>query len=429
MDATPHLLTDVRFSERRKGYDPEEVDNFLAQVSEKVAQLQEMVREATARADGAERARSLAEAEIDKLKADLARHEAAPARVLDEQAEAERASRILLMAQKTADATIEDANRAAQRAIADARQQAAALLAEAQAEAEKLRVEAKRQVDELVAQRRGQILSEVGELEKVRDQLAADVEALREHLEAERAKLLRTLDAIKQAVEEPEALRVTAPPALRAPSVPREAPVAEATTPEGAAGEGSTPAGPAGQTAVSETPAGQAPAGEASEPAPVAAGTSGGGEPSSEGSAAAPAAVEAEAGAGLDTPASGQAEESPGGAADAGDPAVSGAEGKAPGDETDRNGSGDQRPDAEGPGAESAERVDLTTEKLFDNVDAGEAPLDTGPPTELFTPFAGEGEADDPLGAPDAEADAAMRAFFEADFDEEPEPKRSRWRR
>ena len=51
---TPHLLTDVRFSVARKGYDPDEVDNFLERVSAAVAQLQEKLRHATAAQEAAE---------------------------------------------------------------------------------------------------------------------------------------------------------------------------------------------------------------------------------------------------------------------------------------------------------------------------------------------------------------------------------------
>ena len=50
------ILTDVKFSERRRGYDPEEVDNFLERVSDPVAQLQDKLREATARAEEADTA-------------------------------------------------------------------------------------------------------------------------------------------------------------------------------------------------------------------------------------------------------------------------------------------------------------------------------------------------------------------------------------
>src|SRR5690348_599348 len=76
---TPHLLTDVRFSVARKGYDPDEVDNFLERVSAAVAQLQDKLRQATANAEAAEgrateatRTQTLLQARVDKLEADLA---------------------------------------------------------------------------------------------------------------------------------------------------------------------------------------------------------------------------------------------------------------------------------------------------------------------------------------------------------------------
>lgn len=396
MDATPHLLTDVKFSERRKGYDPEEVDNFLAQVSEKVAQLQDMVREATARADEAEakaadaqRAKEVAQARIDTLEADLARLGAAP-RPLDEQEEVERASKILLMAQKTADATVEDANRTAQTTIAEARQQAASILADAEAEAEKLRVEAKRQIDELVQQRRGEILAEVSELERARDELSADVEALRSHLDTERQHIQGALDAIKKALDDPAGLRVAEPPPLRPVSLPEPSSVEDVPAPgaeepaSGGAGleEGVVGVGDAPQetTTGATTDAGSA----VSEPL-----------------GAAPATEEA------------PTELHPG-------PTSPDASASVPeGAPTD----GEPTSDRAGDGGEGG------SQRLFESAEPSGPPLDPGPATELFTPFPEEAERDDPLGQPDAEADAAMRAFFEADFEAEAEQKRSRWRR
>ena len=76
---TPHLLTDVRFSVSRKGYDPDEVDNFLERVSAAVAQLQDKLRQAAAQAESAEvrateaaRARDGLQQRIQELEAELA---------------------------------------------------------------------------------------------------------------------------------------------------------------------------------------------------------------------------------------------------------------------------------------------------------------------------------------------------------------------
>ena len=81
------------------------------------------------------------------------------------------------------------------------------------------------------------------------------------------------------------------------------------------------------------------------------------------------------------------------------------------------------RPGA-GRGGDTSEPIDLTTERLFGEDDSG---IDDGPPTELFDTVADQ--AASPLGEPDAAADAAMRAFFERDLDEDADAKSSRFGR
>ena len=191
MDGTPHLLTDVQFSERRRGYDPEEVDNFLERVSAAVAQLQDKLREITARAEvadaklaDAQRAQAAAEAELARLGGEAP---AAPVSTADPEAEAERASRVLLMAQKTADATIDDANTTAQQTIAEARSRAASLVADAEAEAERMRADAKREAEALIEEQRAVVVRDVKELEEVRVKVQSDVDKLQAHFEAEDA--------------------------------------------------------------------------------------------------------------------------------------------------------------------------------------------------------------------------------------------------
>lgn len=194
------MLTDVKFDERRRGYDPEQVDNFLERVSGAVAQLQDKLREATSRAEEADakiaeakRAQAVAEAQVDKLKADLERTQAIPAvatEVSDDPAVvAEEATNVLLMAQKAADATTADAKQQAMTTISDARTKAASIVAEAESQAERTLAEAKRQSSELLDAQSAAILEEARSLEETRDQLAADVSLLQEHFEAQRGVL------------------------------------------------------------------------------------------------------------------------------------------------------------------------------------------------------------------------------------------------
>src|SRR5512139_2698703 len=114
---TPHLLTDVRFSVARKGYDPDEVDNFLERVSAAVAQLQDKLRQATADAEAAEgraaeasRQQTILQARVDKLEDDLAAAGSAPAAPAEParapEDDAAEASKVLVLAQRTADAAV-----------------------------------------------------------------------------------------------------------------------------------------------------------------------------------------------------------------------------------------------------------------------------------------------------------------------------------
>ena len=171
MDGTPHLLTDVKFSERRRGYDPEEVDNFLERVSSAVAAApRTKLREATA----APRKPT----HVSPMPSVRERwpNPSWPAPVVpprpgvasvasaDPEGDADKASKILLMAQRTADATIDDANSTAQQAVSEARIKAAGLVAEAEAEAQTTRADAEREAEELIEQRRAVVVREVREL-------------------------------------------------------------------------------------------------------------------------------------------------------------------------------------------------------------------------------------------------------------------------
>ena len=76
MEGTPQLLTDVKFTQLRKGgYDPEEVDNYLERINDAVAKLAENLRDATERAESAQaqladarRAQEEAESELARIR-------------------------------------------------------------------------------------------------------------------------------------------------------------------------------------------------------------------------------------------------------------------------------------------------------------------------------------------------------------------------
>jgi DivIVA domain-containing protein len=203
---TPHLLTDVRFSVSRKGYDPDEVDNFLERVSAAVAQLQDKLRQATAATEAAEARATEAVRNESRLQARVAELEkagpapavrAAPIRATDPQAEAEQAASLLVMAQRTADATLNEARTNAGEMVSEAEQEAARILGSARSQADEA----------------------IRDLETARRELAADTSALDSFLTEQRAVIGAGISRIQAVLDDPVALRVATPPVQSMPPV------------------------------------------------------------------------------------------------------------------------------------------------------------------------------------------------------------------
>src|SRR5690349_11028670 len=116
-EITPQQVRTATFRTTRKGFDPDEVATFLRSAAEalEVAQNQAAAMEARARAA------------VTRLQEMTAGREAAPAPAAPVHApveEAEVISRTLLLAQRTADQTVADANAEAERILATARSEA-----------------------------------------------------------------------------------------------------------------------------------------------------------------------------------------------------------------------------------------------------------------------------------------------------------------
>lgn len=178
-DITPQSITAASFRTVRKGYDPTEVRDFLASVAARMQQVQ---------AD-AEAMEARARAALAKLHA--ADRSVAPPLV----DEAETISRALLLAQRTADETVEQARRDAQRMVDDAETAARTAHAEAWEEAH----------------------SEVEALRARRDFLAGDVEELERFLSSQRQRLGEVAERLMGFVSAPiEGLGLGVRPVLSA---------------------------------------------------------------------------------------------------------------------------------------------------------------------------------------------------------------------
>jgi DivIVA domain-containing protein len=219
MDGSPQLLTDVKFTQLRKGgYDPEEVDNYLERINDAVAKLADKLRAATEQSEAAQaqlaearRGQSAAEAEVERLQASGG----APPVPADEEL-----AKVLVLAQRAADQAIDEANATATKTVADARAKSVNLLAEAEQERERLMVKAHKKADAAAEERARELKEQVDALAAARADLEADVEALRAHLDGERDRLRERVDSMRAALDDPPGLRLTPTPELHDTPIP-----------------------------------------------------------------------------------------------------------------------------------------------------------------------------------------------------------------
>src|SRR5262245_57222706 len=120
MDLTPSQVATASFRTVRKGYDPDEVDAFLQRASKALEQAQQAATsmEARARAAVARLQEVASAAEREPVADDTGDR---PEVVHVSTDEAATISRTLVLAQRTADATIADANDEADRILTEAR--------------------------------------------------------------------------------------------------------------------------------------------------------------------------------------------------------------------------------------------------------------------------------------------------------------------
>lgn len=157
LKVSPQRLREVRFAEQWRGYRTDEVDDFVDQVAEAISALELRVREATERAVRAEQA-------------------------LHEQRPDEHVSRTLVLAQRTADAALAEAEVEANRLVDEATRRAEALMREAEERASGQR----REIEQRAA-------SELEDLAERRSALEADVALLARYVQGQRAALAEEL--------------------------------------------------------------------------------------------------------------------------------------------------------------------------------------------------------------------------------------------
>lgn len=295
MDKTPELVTSVEFDVVRKGYDPEQVDNYLKGVGDQVSRLKDMLRNAVETAEVAEakaaeavRLKAVAEAAREEALGDLeaARQASVPVAApagaggADDQS-AEELKKVLMLAQRTADSAVEEAQASARNIVADGRSKAAELVADAETRAERILVEAQKVAEETVKERTGSIEQAVTQLEVRRAELVSDVEALSRHLDEHRSRLRAGLETLMELLADSGALRADPLPTLSARAEADDAgsggdpgPAAPAPAPSPSAGRapdiGEPAAGPSSPAGAAPSATGSSGSGAASPSAGAA---------------------------------------------------------------------------------------------------------------------------------------------------------------
>jgi DivIVA domain-containing protein len=225
MELSPQTLHAVEFREaRRGGYNTRDVDDFIERVAAGVAQLNERLRDATARAESADARVAEAQRQAEEVR----RRPMTPEATETD----ETLRRTLVLAQRTADATIKEAKEEANRVLSEAREEAARTRAEAEADArrgaEGARATAQAEVETLITNR---------------DMLKADLEALTKRLSDQRANLRSGIGELQRLLDDPAALKPLGVPALA--DVERPAPLdafgAETGNGDAESGNGRTP--------------------------------------------------------------------------------------------------------------------------------------------------------------------------------------------
>jgi len=183
----------VEFRLGLKGYNVDEVDEYLDKAAQEAEGLQEHVRQLNERLRQA--SERIAQLERDKRAApavaDAEGGAAAAAAAADTALSDETLQRTLLLAQKFVDQTKRESEAEAAAVVAQAEETARAAIAAAEATAAQLQAETHHKLRE-----------EVTRLEGTRTELAADVESMARHLESERNRLRGALSEILKWVDE-----------------------------------------------------------------------------------------------------------------------------------------------------------------------------------------------------------------------------------
>ncbi|HEX2575527.1 MAG TPA: DivIVA domain-containing protein, partial [Aquihabitans sp.] len=261
------LLEQAEFTDARKGYDRDQVDEFLdravAMATKVEAKLTETLEQAKANNGPAQAGPNPAQIEAEVERRVAARLAEAPAAATGQSEDdmAEEVRRTIVLAQRTADAAVREAREDAAKLLADANERAASLNAEIDARASAARAELSAQAEAERAAARERLGREIAELEGIREALRSDVTVLERHVEEQRSQLRSTVGELQRLLDDPAGFRLAPTPALLDPEIPD---LGIGRAPQPTAGDAPEQAGP-DQPDPEPQPAAEAPRADADQ--------------------------------------------------------------------------------------------------------------------------------------------------------------------
>ena len=207
MNALNDLTTEVRFRERMRGYDFEEVDSYVKAVSRAVAQGRDQISELQQRLSHSE-SPSGSDDGVRETREMLLRTLVLAQRTADSAVAEARseAKSISSSAQERAAKTVAEAESAANARLLSSEERAAQTLAEAEENCQLILAEAKRTAAAELATERARKVEEIQSLEATRAELEAATAAVQARLESERSQLRSLSNSLQSFIEQFEAV-------------------------------------------------------------------------------------------------------------------------------------------------------------------------------------------------------------------------------
>jgi cell division initiation protein len=202
IEVSARTLREVEFREKLRGYNQDDVDEFLERAAAGVELLHDRLRQAMERAMRSEQ------------------------RVSDLPDDDDALRRTLVLAQRTADMAVKESQQQARETLVHAQTEARSMVVEAEERARRTTEEAERDLRE-----------ELIRLESARQQLHKDIILLERHVEEERSRMRSALANAAAWVDQNVSAMVP-PPALSEIDVPAPPPASRGTSEEGGDADG-----------------------------------------------------------------------------------------------------------------------------------------------------------------------------------------------